>query len=726
MRRLVLPLSLFILMALSSCNLNVLDQGVADSGSSQPSENLPSRDIPFSTEAPSNVSATESYYQDRIMISWNEVPGADYYTLERAEVQRVGDALNWVEILDIATGSRYTDSDRNLKGGVYYAYRVTAHSTSGMLSGTPSQACYGSLLSPPADLEASMGTSFDAVTINWKQVPGASSYSIYKARTEESAGMGTPVGTVSQQSSPAGDDVDVQLSYEYIAAEDEKGSELYFVIRTNGPLGTSSDNSLVRTGYTMVVGAAETPEVSAITQGDSVDSVTLSWAVDPSDSAEDPISYTVRRSSPGSAETTIYPLYTGHALDKDENGDWTITDTDVNPNIEYTYSIIATNSIGRSPAATASGYLLSAPRSLTFAADTASRCYAVSEFTGALGSDAAGHEGWTYDVSVTTQAGETVSKGRLTYDEILAYRAAVADSVSSPGFEKEERTMSLRTVNGDIVSKESLEVVIGGVPELPVNVQASCNLYSADSANSEGVLPVYVTWEQPGQYSAHHYAVSGNGTGFYTTSELTNVSDSSVSLGKTYTYRVEAFDPFGRTMGAVTSTSGYGAITGQVFKHIFESNILKPWESPDEHPDYVSGDKSAIYGFVRQQGLGSLGSATTRGLDISVDGALHSGTISYHAKQEGVGGLVTFTYTRYYSEAADYLFYIDGNYSYQMNVTLSGSGSVSAPSDFVTGGLYPATVSFRNLSVSGNAFQGNYVITQHHSNGDIQYEVASR
>ena len=75
---------------------------------------------------------------------------------------------------------------------------------------------------------------------------------------------------------------------------------------------------------------------------------------------------------------------------------------------------------------------------------------------------------------------------------------------------------------------------------------------------------------------------------------------------------------------------------------------------------------------------------------------------------------------------ADFLFYLAGDASYSMNVSASGSGSVSCPADFETGGLFPASVSFSNLSVSNYAFEGNYVIKQHHENGDVSYTVSSK
>ena len=732
----IIPLFFLILIVFTSCNLSMFDQGILDGTipGTVPDESIPERPVEFSYEAPKNVTATEAYYTDRIIVNWSAVTGASYYTVERAEISTLSESVtNWVELaLDVSSKgtTQFIDTDRNLQEGKYYAYRVTAHAAGG-ISGETSEVCYGSILAPPSNISISQGDSFDKITITWTQMPGVSQYHIYKASSSESAGLGTAFASVSQQSSINYDEVELTNSYTYEVNEDEKGLTLYFVIKSSGPYGTDSQSSIVRSGYTRVIGAAETPEISSITKGSSVSSVTITWAKDPSDTEDDPISYTIRRTSPGSAETTIFPLYSGQTLEPDENGNFSITDTNVTDRTVYTYSIIASNSVGMSQAAIETGYLLSQPEGIVFSPDTENKEYYVSSFTLPVGGDEEGNEDWTYDVSFILEDGSVTDPESMTRDALESYVSKTSISTSGAvDFNKEARRIRIYTVNGTVVSETYLEAIIGGIPDAVSNAAASANMSTSESANSEGVYPVFVTWTQSGDYPAYSYSVNRTDGGFYSETEELSAMDSDVSLGELYTYEITAYDPFGRHKDEIATTNeGYGAITGQQFRHIFESNILKPWEYLSEHPEYnIGGSKGEIYRKISAQGLGSLAKdgITYSGKTINVDNSSQSGTITYIADQEGIGGIVTFRYTKYFSETSDYLFYINGDFYYEMHVSMSGDGSVAAPSDFVTGGLFPATISFSRLSVSGNAFTGNYRITQHHSNGDATYEVSSR
>lgn len=726
--------AVFLLIAallLTACNLSILDQGIADRVESvTPVENIPKKEIQFSTEAPGNVMATEAYYEDRINISWSAVTGADFYTLERAEVGKLTDSAStyvWTEILDVATGTSFTDRDSSLQSGKYYAYRVTAHTTKGMLSGETSDVCYGSLLAPPAQIDAAKGESFEYITVTWNQMPGVSRYYIYKSDVESSAGLGEYVGVVTQQSSSTVDETDLVNRFDYQVPKDEQGRELFFVIRSSGPLGTMSEQSNARSGYSLVVGAASAPKVESITKGDSVSEIILKWERDPSDTELSPITYTIKRSSLGSAESTIYPLYDGDHLDSD--GDLlSKTDTNVVDRTVYTYSIIASNSVGMSPATIVTGYLLSQPEGITFVPDVGNGEYVVESFELPVGGEESG-SGWMYDVVIETESGSLQNEGQMTAEELEAYvaKTSISKSGSIP-FEQEPRHIRITTVNGNIRSKTYLDAVVGGIPDVPVNAVASRNRSTTEAANSAGVFPIQISWEQRGDYQAYSYKIRRTDNGMQTTTVSASFVDPNVSFATLYTYEIEALDPFGRSSGRIITNEGYGAITGERFKHIFESNILKPWETPDEHPDYISGDKKAIYDKVSKQGMGSLTYdewISVPGKTVTIGNSNVSGTISYNADTAGVGGLIQFKYTKYFSEA-DFLFYLAGDASYSMNVSASGSGSVSCPADFETGGLFPASVSFSNLSVSNYAFEGNYVIKQHHENGDVSYTVSSK
>ena len=60
------------------------------------------------------------------------------------------------------------------------------------------------------------------------------------------------------------------------------------------------------------------------------------------------------------------------------------------------------------------------------------------------------------------------------------------------------------------------------------------------------------------------------------------------------------------------------------------------------------------------------------------------------------------------------------NGNYNMNVSLSGSGSCSG--GITISGMYPATIGFTNISVSNQKFVGTYTVTQR--NGHASEEVS--
>ena len=63
--------------------------------------------------------------------------------------------------------------------------------------------------------------------------------------------------------------------------------------------------------------------------------------------------------------------------------------------------------------------------------------------------------------------------------------------------------------------------------------------------------------------------------------------------------------------------------------------------------------------------------------------------------------------------------------SYNMNVSMTGSGSVSG-GPIATGGMYPASVDFGGLSVQNNAFIGRYRVTMDMDGGKADYEVVAK
>ena len=749
MMRKLLPFIFLMTCLLASCNLDLMVGSAPELGN----DYNPPKEVVFSGQAPSRPMATKSYYEDRIVVSWSAVAGADYYSLERAEFSVTPTQADvaraaWTPIYDYPSALRYEDDDADLRPGYYYAYRVTAHTYVGMQSGETSTMCYGSLLSAPDVIEATKGVDTARITLTWTQMPGVEKYYVYSSDNSDTVAIGDLVATVPQIDS--GEPNGYSNSYSYVVPQADLGKNLYFSVAASGGNGSvSNDRSPVTSGYTRVIGAAATPEVDDVTKGDSIDGIVVRWAKDPLETEDDPITYTVTRSYPGSSETVIFPTYPGEELPFDEASQtYYIQDPgDIRENVVYTYSIVAQNNTGMSQANVQTAYLLSPPQELTFTPKEDGSGFDIG-VTLPVGADEAETQ-WEYEVTITRQEGEPETRTFSQSDLENFEFSVTAKSVDDPAYKDEIRCFEVRTVNpgassasrsGELKSRSSIVTTIDGIPDTPT-ITASSNRRSLMTANGNGVFPVELTLSVPDEsYKPADYVITrtgveggiaaqGDGAMEFITSDSTYYDNDGTRVGQVYTYTAVARDALGRESGQSDPVDGYGAITGEAYIDAFEAHLLKPWESPDLHPDYVSGGKSSIWGYISQQGMGSLGSATVGGESLVGNcgaPAGSSGTITYNAVAQGIGGNVSFSYTRYYSEAPTHFdldFYLSESAGYSMVVSLSGSGTVSG-GPFRIGGMYPGVIDFGGLSVSNNAFTGRYSITQTHEGGESAgYEV---
>ena len=81
----IVALALSIGILFCSCNADILSSDVPTyTGETSSSDTR----VLFSGEAPKNIYASKSYYQDRIVVSFDSVTGADYYEVYTAKVAR--------------------------------------------------------------------------------------------------------------------------------------------------------------------------------------------------------------------------------------------------------------------------------------------------------------------------------------------------------------------------------------------------------------------------------------------------------------------------------------------------------------------------------------------------------------------------------------------------------------------------------------------------------------
>jgi len=141
---------------------------------------------------PTNLSASDGTYSDRIYISWSGVSGATHYRIARA----TSSSGSGVEYSSFQTGTTFNDYSAT-PGVTYYYWVQAAGSSSG--SGASSFSSYNSgyrgssAVPAPSWVTASDGTYSDGVHLSWAYVSGATHYRV--ARSTSSSGTGAIYST---------------------------------------------------------------------------------------------------------------------------------------------------------------------------------------------------------------------------------------------------------------------------------------------------------------------------------------------------------------------------------------------------------------------------------------------------------------------------------------------------------------------------------------------------
>ena len=720
MKKILLILITFILI---SCNASIL---MTNGEVTKPSDNgsvkdTVSDDKAFSGAAPKNINATKSYYTNQIMIRWSEVANADYYTIERCEHKtpnNTQDNKTWKEIEESIFDTSYTDTT-NLEVGIYYSYRVKAHTFGGEV-GETSQEATGTILASPQNISASKGTSVSTIEIEWEQMPNVETYRIYRSSLPSVTGIDSEYVATVQASRNS-----LNLAYSYYIDEGkEGGKELYFAIEGVGPTNNRAKISLPRSGYTFVPGSPQAPSVPYITKADSTDSISIKFRSTGNDSK-----YTIKRFYPGSSEMVIFSEEYGNTLpEPDSEGYYTFVDTDVKPNIEYTYSVIAYNEIGSSPATVVTGYLLSPVKNIALQPTTRGNSIGYElVFEEPVGAgDINKVNSYRYEITYYNKAG-SVMGSCVYYNEgsVVADFTAVSRNVNKDSEKNEICYAVVKVLCGSLESSEERTAKIPMLPEPVSSISATKNNKpkANEVSNNAGVYPVTVTWtsEFSGERIITRKGSDGSVKNFNVPSGLEFI-DTSCDILVIYDYYIDTSDAFGRTLSPVKHTGdAYGAITPEIFAKVLESASMKPFENqtyvPQEYRQYWKKCKIAeMVGYGNASDLSTqmkaLGSASDKD-------HFRGGTINYDASMEGVGGQIYFSYNNF---GENKNFALTGNY--EMHVNASGTGSAASNTGGLTvTGMYPAAISLAEISVSQKAFVGSYIITYHYKDGSVEYRV---
>lgn len=260
------------------------------------------------TEAPTAVTAADGDSTAAVSVNWAATLGAASYRVYRSTG---GGAL---ALVGSPTGTSY--SDTTAVPGTLYSYVVKGFGGAGTGEGAASTADTGwRMLTPPASVTATDGTSTANVGVSWPASTGAASYKVLR-----SVG-GAPAVEIKTVTAPAVSCTDIDAV---------PGTNYTYSVKAVGRPGTGeSVASAGNVGWRMLTA----PTGVTATDGTSTSSVTVSWTA-----ASGAVSYQVFRSGTVAAIATT--------------AETSFEDTLVTPGALFTYTVKAVGLVGTSLAST--------------------------------------------------------------------------------------------------------------------------------------------------------------------------------------------------------------------------------------------------------------------------------------------------------------------------------------------------------------------------------------
>lgn len=684
--------------------------------------NLNSLVVPETTidklDAPAQIYVSQSESPSTIVVTWSKVEGATSYYLERAisttkdangkficpdesEFKSIGLKRLYSTTYEdvILNNPKYSDDEYSYG----YFYRVAAENPGLKLETSEFIISdVGYLLSPPSGVKASLGEQTDLITIKWDKVSGAKNYDIYRS-TREDGSSPVYMGTVSSN----------QNWFDNTVSKADQGVDFYYSVYTKTSSNSSVASSLAL-GYALQEGAP--PKVSGVVietgRGNTKDSITIKWT-----NAGD-YDYAVYRTSSKDASYTLL---------RKEGKTNSFTDTkSLKPNVYYYYQVQAfkTDESGQKTKGPfsdssaesktpAEGFILVPPSNITIMKNILDTSRCSITFTPAIGSkDYPDDSGLTSDYNNYSYViyGGNTADGAFTVIGEYPDSGLSKDSngnyilsIASYNYYK------VATKNGNVESEQS--DVCAPAPFAATNIQCSKAANIAGSANTNGVLPVKITWEAPkndvaeGGYYVYRSTSPTSGFKKITDEAVTSTSyiDSydAAKAGVYYYYKVLSLNSLGQGANYTDASVGYGALTPEQYMREYNKTVL-------------SSQKKLKLMHMADD-MKKLGSETALGK--------YSGSLSYNAAIAGVGAKIVMHYQDYADfyangDAANgYYFNLTGNSDTSASMDASGnmSGTVTCT------GMYPGSVCYDRIKIKGGgAAGGSYGIKRAGFEGQIE------
>lgn len=670
-------------------------------------------------DAPAQIFVSQAESSTKINISWSKVDGATSYYLERAistakDVNGRFICPDESEFKPMPIKRIYATSyeDKILTNPSYsseeysygYFYRVCAENPRLKYESSEfklSEVAY--LLAPPSGVKASRGESTTNIKVTWNKVPGAKYYDIYYSESDTGSGA-QYITTINAN----------QNWYNDVVANSLKGKDLYYSVYAKTSANTSVASALAL-GYTLQEGAP--PQVTDVVvvegRGNTTNEIEISWK------AVGDFDYAVYRTSSKDASFTLL---------RKEGKTNTYKDTKaLKPNVYYYYQIQAfkdENGVkvkgpfsdsGSESKTPAEGFILVPPSNITIMKNILDTSRCSITFTPAIGSkDYPDDSGLTSDYNNYSY----VIYGGNTADGAFKVIGEYPDS----GLSKDSNGnyilsidsynyYKVATKNGNVESEQS--DVCAPAPFAATNIQCSKAANIAGSANTNGVLPVKITWEAPkndvaeGGYYVYRSTSPTSGFKKITDEAVTSTSyiDSydAAKAGVYYYYKVLSLNSLGQGSNYTDAVVGYGALTADQYMREYNKTVM------------ASQKKLKLMHIADD--MKKLGSETAYGK--------LSGSLSYNASIAGLGARILMHYTDYAEfyangDAANgYYFFLNGDTNTSASMDASGNmdGIVTIQ------GMYPGSVSYNNIKIKGGAAGGGtYGIKRDGFDGQVEVD----
>ena len=604
--------------------------------------------------APTGLTVTST--NNAVTFTWNALPGANYYTIQRGTVVNCTtvNPVNYVPFYIVLsntnTGTSYTDASGTL--GCTYSYFVTATSAGGTSSASAvvtARPVPPPPAAPPANVHISnaITSSNQSPTISWSPVSGAVGYILYRANSTNGP-FNFPGNYVMSMTTTTYTDSALALNTLYS----------YTVVAMNAG-GVSGNSAVVSTAP---------PAPPSLTAYPGNAQITLTWSASASAT-----SYTVKRGSSSGNETTTVATTTN----------LTYTDTNLNNGTPYYYIVVATGPGGTSanspeasstPSVTAaSGLVWTGVSGVAWDTTTTNWLNGITAVAYANGNNVSFGDS---PVSTNVVIAAVVSPGSVTFANSAVHYAVSGAGISG--------TTSLVKTNAGSVTMASTNTYTGGTfvngGGLVFSNGAAIPASGTLALNGTGIVAVTGANSLPNVLVTGTNSITGNGnsgTGIATLNDAGTLT-LFVSGGS------DVFDLTGTMTGSGTLVLGSSPMTLRFNGTAGDGNAIFNFGSGTAVANVRSTGTAAIAlgGLAggpgtQLQGDNSSGGANLTytiggaGVNTEFDGVIRDGTVGTVALVKTGAGVFTLAGTNIYSAGT----IINGGTLLLNNTNGSGTGS---------------------------------------------------